>query len=56
MNASSGTWAEIQDLERFRDWLASLAQGQQAPMEEALVEQWQQDLKAPGERLSQLFF
>jgi hypothetical protein len=56
MDAGSGTWAEIQDLERFRDWLIALAQGEQAPPGQGLAERWQDDLKAPGERLSQLFF
>ena len=56
MNTGSGTWAEIQDLERFRDWLIALAQGEQAPPCQGFVERWQDDLEAPGERLSQLFF
>ena len=55
MDEGSGTWAEIQDLERFRDWLIALAQGEQAPGQ-GFPERWQDDLKTPGERLSQLFF
>jgi predicted nucleic acid-binding Zn ribbon protein len=59
MHPHSGPWAEIQDLERLRDWLKALAQGQ--PTEPAAVDplraqRWQDDGKAPGERLSQLFF
>lgn len=63
MHAKTGTGAEIDDLERLRDWLISLAQG--SPLHAATLpdhgdpvqaERWQDGLKAPGERLSQLFF
>ena len=63
MEPKSGTGAEIDDLERLRDWLILLAQGsplRAAPLPDhrdpAQAERWQAGLKAPGERLSQLFF
>ena len=63
MHAKTGTGAEIHDLERLRDWLISLAQGGprgSAPLpdhtDSVQAERWQEGLKAPGERLSQLFF
>jgi hypothetical protein len=63
MDAKSGTGAEIDDLERLRDWLIQLAQGSPLRAEplpdqghRAQAERWQAGLKAPGERLSQLFF
>jgi hypothetical protein len=56
MDPSPGIRAEIQDLERFRAWLMALAQGRPSAPDPQLAERWQGDLKAPGERLSQLFF
>ena len=64
MHSQSGTWAEIQDLERLRDWLIALDQGHPAEpatvhpptVEAPQAQRWQDDLKAPGERLAQLFF
>ena len=59
MHSQSGTWAEIQDLERLRDWLIALDQGRSiepASVEAPQAQHWQDDLKAPGERLAQLFF
>jgi hypothetical protein len=59
MHSQSGPWAEIQDLERLREWLIALAQGhpaEPASLEAPQAQRWQDDLKAPGERLAQLFF
>lgn len=56
MHTSSGHWAEIQDLETFRDWLIALTQGSPTPLDPQRAQRWQDDLKTPGERLAQLFF
>jgi len=59
MHSQSGTWAEIQDLERLRDWLIALDQGhpaEPATLQPPQAQRWEGDLKAPGERLAQLFF
>ena len=59
MHPQSGTWAEIQDLERLRDWLIALDRGRSTEpvtVEAPQAQRWQDDLKAPGERLAQLFF
>jgi|GEM_PF-4954058 len=56
MDTRSGHWAEIQDLERLRDWLIALGQGQPSALDPQRAQRWQGDLKAPGERLAQLFF
>lgn len=63
IGATSGPGAEINDLERLREWLLLLAEGGSNPAEaaadpghQAQAERWQAALKAPGERLSQLYF
>lgn len=59
MHSQSGPWAEIQDLERLREWLIALAQGhstEPSTVDASQAQRWQDDLKTPGERLAQLFF
>jgi len=56
MDTRSGHWAEIQDLERLRDWLIALGQGQPSALDPQRAQRWQDDHKAQGERLAQLFF
>ena len=56
MHTSSGHWAEIQDLETFRDWLIALTQGSTTAPDSQRAQRWQDHRKAPGERLAQLFF
>jgi hypothetical protein len=63
IGATSGPGAEIDDLERLRDWLLLLSQGGSNPVDapvdpghQAQAERWQAGLKVPGERLSQLYF